>query len=220
MGNSSSSSKKANQPAALLSLLRTNPEAFFGSHAVIVRGGSITADCNVSPVSTTNESVLQLDVTSTGIDWYIPYKHFGAGFVDVPKGQDTGTLIVTCSMNGCALSVHETATGNRFYHDADGKNMPSPLPDGVHPIAKFRRTDADFTGGESTAIQEFLAQAKKLAEAVVDGEAEFVNTWYEHTIISVKTDKGWDVYRSTVTMWGTKYVWLNKNVPLLGSFLD
>jgi hypothetical protein len=220
MGNTSSNSKKADQPEALLSLLRTNPEAFFGSHALIVRGGSATSDCSVSPVSTGNKSVLQLNVTAAGIDWYIPYKNFDAGSIEVPKGQDTGTLVVTCSMNGCALSVHGTATGNRFFHDADGKHMPDPLPEGVEPLPKFRRTDADFSGSDSTDLSAFIVKAKQAAEEGAKDINKFVKTWFEHTVVSVKTDAGWSVYRCTVLMWGSDYTWLNKNAPLLGTFLD
>lgn len=220
MGNTSSSSKKANQPEALLSLLRTNPEAFFGSHALIVRGSSATPNCNVSPVPTSNKSVLQLNVTETGIDWYIPYKSFDAGSIEIPKGQDTGTLVVTCSMNGCALSVHETATGNRFFHDADGKHMPNPLPEGVEPLPKFRRTNEHFSGSDSTDLNAFIVKAKKAAEEGEKDISKFVKTWFEHTVVSVKTDAGWSVYRCTVLMWGSDYTWLNKNEPLLGTFLD
>ena len=221
MGNSSSSSGKANQPEALLSLLRTKPGAFFGSHAVIVRGQAGTPNCSISPAHTTNESVLQLDVTTAGIDWYIPYRNFNAGFVDVPKGQDTGTLVVTVSMNGCALSVHETATGNRFFHDADGKHMPDPLPEDVHPVAKFRRTEADFSGSDLTELKKYQAKAEENAKETEKDETKLVNSWFEHTVISVKTDEGWEVYRCTVIMWGKTYTWVNKNQPcLLGKFLD
>ncbi|MFJ2363165.1 hypothetical protein ACIPIN_05475 [Pseudomonas sp. NPDC087697] len=221
MGNASSSSKKVNQPEALLSLLRTNPEAFFGSHALLVRGSVTSGSCSLTPVQTSNASILQLDVTAGGIDWYIPFRSSSAAYIDVPKGQDTGTLVATFSMNGCALSVHETPTGNRFFHDADGKNMPGSLPDGVHPIAKFRRTDSDFSGTDLTELNEYAANVNENAKATMIDDKNFVRSSYEHTVISVKTDEGWEVYRCSVITWGQQLVWMNKNQPcLLGKFMD
>lgn len=172
-------------------------------------------------MQTSNASILRLDVTAGGIDWYIPFRSSTAAYIDVPKGQDTGTLVATFSMNGCALSVHGTPTGNRFFHDADGKNMPGTFTDGVDSVAKFRRTDSDFSGTDLTELNQYAANVTKNAEATMIDESQFVRSSYEHTVISVKTDEGWEVYRCSVISWGQTLIWMNKNQPcLLGKFAD
>lgn len=91
-----------------------------------------------------------LSIKTGGYDWYIPYAHDEAKSVLVPFGQPDGTLVVTFPMNGCALEVRQEENGNRFFHDADGKNMPNVTTETIKFRADYRR----YGGARDLVAQE------------------------------------------------------------------
>ena len=115
-------------PAAPLTLasLRATPAVECARSGFICRGALLNSalggPCSLS--CQTFSGVYQIDVAAGAGDWFIPFASGAARYCDIPRGQPDGTLVVTYPMNGCALEVHRRTTGNRFYHDSDGRSMP------------------------------------------------------------------------------------------------
>lgn len=90
-------------------------------------------------------------IEANGPDWYIPWAENAAKSILVPFGQPDGTLVVTYPMNGCALEVRQEVAGNRFFHDADGKNMPNSTV-----LPKFRADYRRYGGIHDPVAAEYF----------------------------------------------------------------
>ncbi|MDG9780481.1 hypothetical protein [Metapseudomonas otitidis] len=221
MGNTSSSQKNPSTSSlapvlATLALLKARPDVFFTTYGVVVRPTSrVGGKCTLRLKETLKPNVFAIEVTEeAGSDWYLPYQDKQAVFIDVPKGQPEGTLVVTHPMNGCALSVHETTTGLlRFFHDSDGKCMDkSPHPE--TGAEKFRVIASEYRGGQTLDIEtEKMMKQGPLQNA-------------ENAVISIKRGTGWEVYNSAIISafdfeLRAIPIWINKGIPpRLGAFTE
>ncbi len=218
------------KPAAqILALLRTAPNTVCAAWGLICRGSPLSAaiggGCNLDCEAV--EGVYQLSVSIGAGDWFIPFAQGTAHYCDVPSGQPNGTLIVTFPMNGCALEVHPTATGNRFYHDSDGCHMPV-----LTSIAKFRSVYNQYSGNNNRPAEIFERKygAEGTFVLATDGTrspSTLISGGFEHTLICVKNGANWEVYQTAVcntinTDTGVRTYWQIKNgSPLnLGVFSD
>src|SRR5262249_50723524 len=201
----------------VLAMLRTSPNTACAAWGFICRGamldGPIGGGCTLT--CTIANGVYQLDVSAGAGDWFIPFKAGAARNCDVPRGQPDGTLVVTFPMNGCALEVHSRVSGNRFYHDSDGKHMPNV--DGNFNTPKFR-AEADLYEGVGARAQEVCGR---------DFGRDLIGQNFEHTLICVKNGARWHVYQTAVvttvnTKTGAHSRWQIKDGPpvQLGSFAD
>lgn len=171
----------------VLALLRTNPATTCAAWGFMCRGAALNNAIGgaCALVCTTNDGVYTITVNAGGgTDWYIPFAAGTARYCDVPNGQPNGTLVVTFPMNGCALEVHPTLNGNRFYHDSDGKHMPV-----LNTVAKVR-VNADMYEGEGAKAMTACARH--------DGSRGIIGQNFEHTIICVKDGGLWNVYQTAV----------------------
>jgi hypothetical protein len=111
-------------------------------------------------------------------------------------------------MNGCALSVHTTGTGNRFFHDSDGNSMVGL----VLGVEKVRVTYADYAGPDNTAHERSLRYF---------GPDKDNAGGYEHSIICVKEGGDWGVYASAVIRLNADAWQIKDGVPYaVGRFAD
>jgi hypothetical protein len=197
---------------AVLALLRHQPKTAISAWGFIVRGGPLSnpqgGGCTLTCQQYRNSSIYQIDVAAGGPDWYIPFGYREARYCDVPSGQPNGTLVVTFPMNGCALSVHATGTGNRFFHDSDGNSMGGL----VLGAEKVRVTYADYTGPDNTAHERSLRYF---------GPDKDNAGGYEHSIICVKEGGEWGVYASAVIRLNADAWQIKDRVPYaVGRFAD
>ncbi|KOY03200.1 hypothetical protein [Pseudomonas nunensis] len=223
MGNSPSSNKPKPPESpvpvlATLALLRARPEVFFTTYGVFMsykaghdgNGGK----CSLILKKTTAANTYELEIgNEAGTDWFLPFRDKRAEFIDVPKGQPDGTLVVTHPMNGCALSVHETTSGQlRFFHDSDGKCMGElPSETGAE---KFRVTASTYRSGMTLDEEENKLRKMNMIQNTVNA------------IISVKRGVNWEIYNSAIiTIFNFEMervpIWITKNIPYkLGSFIE
>lgn len=201
----------------VLALLRTQPSTACAAWGFMCRGaplgGALGGGCTLT--CTANNGVYTIDVAAGGPDWFIPYGAGTARYCDVPSGEPNGTLVVTFPMNGCALEVHPTATGNRFYHDADGVHMP------VLATAAKCRVDANMYEGPGAKAMSVFARYPDSPDSNIVGQN------FEHTIICVKNGAQWNVYQTAVVTTmnkatGGRSSWQIKDGPPvhLGVFAD
>ena len=202
----------------VLALLRTQPATACAAWGFMCRGAPLNSALggNCTLTCTTNDGVYLIDVADGGgTDWFIPFASGAARYCDVPGGQPNGTLVVTFPMNGCALEVHPTATGNRFYHDSDGKHMP------VLASAAKCRVDANMYEGPGAKAMSTLSRFPDRSDHDIVGQN------FEHTIICVKDGAYWNVYQTAVVTTmnksnGARSSWQIKDGPPvhLGVFGD
>ena len=178
---------------SILPLLRSNPGTAMKSYGIVIAdnglvidsqlGGSCALTLQQHPDYPRNY-ILQA-VAGAG-DWYRPYHNGSAHYCDVPKAQPNGTLVVTASMTGCALEVRDIGLSNRFYHDADGQNMPNEYAN----AQKFRADSAAYSGqGEVGLTKSNNYRARSTDQKYFSGT-------YLHTIICVKRGANWRVYNN------------------------
>ncbi len=230
----------------VLAMLRYNSDVAIRAWGFVTRGNALTnpigGPCTLKCGRFRESSVYEIMVDDTnGPDWYIPFEQGEARYCDVPAGEPNGTLVVTFPMNGCALEVHATEKGNRFYHDSDGKSMPKNLGE-----PKFR---VDYAGygtytervknikGEETGgtIVHRTAHDRSLRYFGPENEHRTYpyQGGYEHNIICVKKGDSWNVYASAVivlttmreveeTIRKTRDAWQVKDYVQykVGAFLD
>lgn len=198
---------------AALTLLRNRPAMAIAGWGFIVRGNALSdsaigGNCTLTCAQYKSSSIYKIEVEVGGPDWYIPFADRAARYCDVPRGQRDGTLVVTFPMNGCALEVHSTTDGNRFFHDSDGKSM---VYDGVGQI-KFRADYSTYAGPGETAhvrSERYFGPDKENAGG------------YEHTVVCVKVGAMWEVYASAIIRVEPEAWQIKDNVPYsLGSFAD
>ena len=199
----------------VLALLRTGPSIAVAAWGFIVRGACLGAAAGGGATLTCaheDGGVYRIAVTIGGPDFYIPFGQSEARYCDVPSGQGDGALVVTYPMNGCALEVRATATGNRFYHDSDGRSMGA-----VAGVQKLRADYSSMRGAERQRAEEVFGRAR----------TGMVGQNFEHSIFCIKSGTRWKVYSSTVvtfmsTRTGARECWQIKDyVPYeLGEFDD
>lgn len=197
---------------AVLTLLRNQPGMAIAGWGFIVRGAALSnplgSGCTLTCDQYGTTSVYQIAVVPGGPDWYIPFAYGVARYCDVPSGQPNGTLVVTFPMNGCALEVHPTLTGNRFFHDSDGNSM---VRDGLG-AAKFRADYSSYAGPENTTHERSLRYF---------GPDKENRGGYEHTVLCVKVGGLWQVYSSAIMRVNEEAWQIKDQVPYgLGSFAD
>jgi hypothetical protein len=174
--------------ASALQLLRTDPDIATKSYAFriiggngednfLARGGRCTLRCEG------RGPVYDIIVTESGSDWYIPYEHSKARYIQVPFKQPDNTLIVTGSMSGCGLEVHEAACGNMFYHDSDCKNMRKSLL-----TTPKIRIDANKYEGAEREASRISARLDRNLQAYL----------YEHDVIFVMKGGVWRAYQTAI----------------------
>lgn len=184
--------------AAALGLLRSQPATAIAAYGFITRGGCLnnlvggaaTLTCARHGLS----SIYEITVTAGGTDYFVPFRQSKALSCDVPRGEPTGTLVVTYPMNGCALEVHRTdAHTLRFYHDSDGKHMP--LIAGSHRTRVFRKTYSDYAGRDENTLygMERERERAERKDLIFSGN-------FEHNIFCVKVGPQWEVYASAVVI--------------------
>jgi hypothetical protein len=199
----------------VLALLRTDPKTACSAWGFMCRGAPLSAmlggSCTLT--CTASDGVYTVDVAAGGTDWFIPFGAGAARYCDVPAGEPDGTLVVTFPMNGCALEVHPTLNGNRFYHDSDGKHMPN-----LDTAAKAR-VDADMYEGPGARASSIFAR--------YDGSRGVMGQNFEHTLVCVKRGGFWNVYQTAVVTTmklsdGSRDSWQIKDGPPvhLGVFAD
>lgn len=105
-----------------------------------------------------NKGVYQLTVQNGNGDWYIPFVARKAAYCDVPIKPQKGTLVVTPGMNGCALRIYRLNDHFRFYHDADGKNMPANPPG--DPVRSIEYDD--YAGDQNIGVIKSTASMRTL----------------------------------------------------------
>ncbi len=179
-----------------LLFLRKNPLAAtskvgFKVHNLDGNIGAMGGKCSISCKG--RAPMFFLDIASGGYDWYIPYADKEAKSVLVPFGQPDETLVVTWPMNGCALEVRQEAYGNRFFHDADGKNMPNVTN---KKTIKFRADYTRYSGpkdpkGPKDPVRE---------ERIRMGETQDVDQLYPEDfhfdLIAVKKGSFWHIFQT------------------------
>jgi hypothetical protein len=205
-------------PAQVLAALRATPRSACKAYGFTCRGAMLSTTAVGGPCAlncVVNDTVYQIDVTVGAGDWFIPFAAGTALHCDVPRGQPNGTMVVTFPMNGCALAVHRRVSGNRFYHDSDGRHMPAVDPD--YNTLVFRANAALYEGA--------WARASEVFQRTERGPLAPQN--FEHTLICIKQGPRWEVYQTavvtTVNMTnGATNSWQIKDGPpvSLGSFLD
>ncbi len=202
---------------AVLTVLRNQPGTAIAAWGFLVRGAALGnplgGGCTLTCARHRESSVYQIDVVAGGPDWYIPFADGKARHCDVPRGQPSGTLVVTFPMNGCALEVHATETGNRFFHDSDGKSM---VRDGLG-AAKYRADYSAYAGPENTTHERSL----RYFGVDADGNVKENAGGYEHSVICVKVGGDWQVFSSAVMRVNQDAWQIKDQVPYaLGRFAD
>ncbi|MFJ4247458.1 hypothetical protein [Pseudomonas sp. NPDC089741] len=196
----------------VLALLRNQPSVAISAWGFIVRGDALRdavgGACTLTCTRYNQSSIYRIDVVAGGPDWYIPFSQGEARYCDVPSGQPDGTLVVTYPMNGCALSVHATATGNRFFHDSDGNAMGGL----VVGAQKIRVTNNDYSGPDNTTQERCRRYF---------GPDKDNTGGYEHTVICIKRGAYWHVYGSAIIRVNADAWQVKDRVPYaLGQFDD
>lgn len=94
-----------------------------------IEGGTVLLSPNDDSIpNLTRINIVPLTPSLDGDDLFFPYVNQGAGFV-VANRLFEGMIVITSQMNGCALDVRYKEGKYVFYHDANGRNMPSnPSP--------------------------------------------------------------------------------------------
>ena len=208
-----------------LLFLRRNPMTATSKVAFTVKDlapniGAMGGKCSIT--CTGRAPMFFLDIKSGGYDWYIPYAVKEAKSVLVPFGQPDETLVVTFPMNGCALEVRQEQHGNRFFHDADGKNMPNVINEKI----KFRADYSRYAGLNDPVREE---NKRILDNQDID---QLYPDSFHFDLIVVKKGGFWHVYQTASMLIKTMnfitdktHVYSNKVFKLeiehsLGSFAD
>lgn len=195
---------------SVLEMLRGKPAMAVAAYGFVVRGqmlrDAVGGGCALTCTRIGLSGVYRLDVGPGQRDWFIPFSQGQARYVNVPKNQPDGTLVVTYPMNGCALEVAGMTGCNRFFHDSDGKSMPQGNRD-----AKARIEYDTMAGPDENLFVKFQ---RALQAGPIAGN-------FEHTIICVKSGGMWSVYQTCVITAGAEVYQVKDRVPsLLGAFAD
>lgn len=190
----------SNQGDVALALLRNKPETALKSFGFLVETDSVKTfnkahggNCKVS-CKQADGQVYQIVVSQGGTDWFFPYRAAGTGGVGcciVPIGQSNGTLVLTGGMNGCSLQVNRAAGVFYFYHDANGTSLAK----NGSPIGKIvcRIDYKDYAGPLELGLKGAISYTQK-----------GVNTYFGHSLITVRESGKWKVYVSGVHTFGNK----------------
>ena len=116
---------------AFIARLRHSPRSALenvsiGVRQSVYRGKSTGGRCGIICRSL-GVNFYELDAVSGGQgDYFFPFVRVGDGGVGsalVPLDVPYGTMVLTNSVNGCAIQVNRRANGYEFYHDANGSSM-------------------------------------------------------------------------------------------------
>lgn len=116
---------------AFLARLRHSPRSALekvsiGIRQSVYRGNSTGGRCGIICRSL-GVNFYELEAVSGGQgDYFFPFVRVGDGGVGsalVPLDVPYGTIVLTNSVNGCAIQVNRRANGYEFYHDANGSSM-------------------------------------------------------------------------------------------------